>query len=504
MDVYDLIVIGSGAGLSIIDAGLRRGLKCALIENTKIGATCLTRGCIPSKVLVYPADIIREANHVKTIGVNLQFKGIDWDLISKRVWSQINEEKEMQKGLLEIKNLDLFMGNAEFMENYELKVILNKDNKVISPLKGNKIVIASGGRALIPPIKGLKDVGYITSESFFGEKYPKKPWKSLILIGGGIIAAEFAHIFSAFGTEVTIVEMLPRLVSTEEPEISSIVEHIFKKNMNVYLNQKAIEVKPNNDNKKVILEDINTKERTEIEAEEIFIATGRRSNTDILKIENTNIELDKKGWIITNEFLETTVNNIWCIGDANGLYPFRHKANLEARICINNMFGEQKQIMDYTSVPWAVFTYPQIAHVGITEAEAIEKGYKIYIAKNRYSSVAKGFAMGYNEGDENDGFVKLIVDQSYRILGVHIVGPEAAILVQPFVYLMNSGFTCSSIENNIEEGKILPKTAYTCPEGGSFLPIYNSMIIHPSLNEVTGWVIGNLTPVNIEIKHHHH
>ncbi|MBY9006059.1 MAG: dihydrolipoyl dehydrogenase [Candidatus Lokiarchaeota archaeon] len=501
MDTYDLVVIGSGAGLSILNAGLRRGLKCALIENTKIGATCLTRGCIPSKVLVYPADVIREAKHAKKIGVDLNFNGIDWELISKRMWSQIDEEKEMHKGLLEINNLDLFMGDAEFIGNYELQVRLNEDKSIVGPFKGKQIVIASGGRVLIPPIKGLDNVGYISSESFFGDKFPKKPWKSLIIVGGGIIAAEFAHIFSAFGTEVSIVEMLPRLVSTEEPEISEIVEKEFRKHMNVYLSQKATEVKIKNNKKVIVLEDANSGERIEVDAEEIFIATGRRSNTDILKIENTDIKVNKKGWIITNGYLETSVNNIWCIGDANGLYQFRHKANSEAQICINNLFEEQRQLMDYSSVPWAVFTSPQIGHVGMTEKEAIDNGYKIFVAKNNYSSVAKGFAMGFNE--EDDGFVKLIIDQSYRILGAHIVGPQAAVLVQPFVYLMNSGFTCTSIEDNIGYEDILPKAARACPEGGSFLPIYKSMIIHPSLNEVTGWVIGNLRPVNIEIKHHH-
>ena len=503
MEKYDLIIIGSGAGLNILNAGLERGLNCALIENTKIGGTCLTRGCIPSKVLVYPADVIRDAKHAKKIGINLNYKDINWELISERMWSQINQEKEMQKSLSNIPNLDLFMGNAEFVGDYELKVKLNENNKIIGPFRGDKIVLATGARAFIPPIGGLMDVDYITSDSFFSNKFPKKPWKSLIIIGGGIIATEFAHIFSAFGTEVSIIEMLPRLVSTEEPEISAILEKELKKNMNVYLNKKAVKVKTKNNNKIIELEDVNSGDKMDVEAEEIFIAAGRRSNTDLLKVENTNIETDKKGWIITNEFLETTVNNIWCIGDANGLYQFRHKANSEAQICRNNIFGQKKQRVDYSVVPWAIFTYPQIGHVGMTQKEAIDNGYKIFVAKNNYSSVAKGFAMGYSEGDEDDGFVKLVIDQSYRILGAHIVGPQAAVLVQPFVYLMNSGYTCSPPEESIRIDEVISKAARACPESGSFIPIYRSMIIHPSLNEVTGWAIGNLKPVNIEMEHQH-
>ncbi|MEJ2279813.1 MAG: hypothetical protein P8Y70_19020 [Candidatus Lokiarchaeota archaeon] len=167
----------------------------------------------------------------------------------------------------------------------------------------------------------------------------------------------------------------------------------------------------------------------------------------------------------------------------------------------NNIFEDKKRKVDYSAVPWAIFTYPQIGHVGMTQQEAIDKGHKIYVAKKHYSTIAKGFAMGFEEGEDDDGFFKLVVDQSFKILGAHVVGPEAAVLVQPFVYLMNSGYTCNLPE---EEGFPSAKLKFACPEAGSFIPIYQSQIIHPSLNEVTGWAIGNLEPVNIEHHHHHH
>ena len=248
----------------------------------------------------------------------------------------------------------------------------------------------------------------------------------------------------------------------------------------------------------------NKNETYQMSADKIFIATGRRSNADLLKVENAGVETNERGWIKTNQYLETSNPNIWCFGDANGLYQFRHKANYEAEICANNMFGPKgnKKSADYSAVPWAIFTYPQIGHVGMTQEEAIQNGHEIFVAIKNYSSVAKGFALGYRRGDDDDGFVKLIVDKSYRILGAHVVGPHAAVLVQPFVYLMNSGFTCASPEYS---GKIdVPRIARACPEGGSFMPIYKSMIIHPSLNEVTGWAIGSLRPINIRFEHNHH
>ncbi|MFX1279388.1 MAG: dihydrolipoyl dehydrogenase [Promethearchaeota archaeon] len=503
MENYDLVVIGSGAGLNVLSVGLQGGMKCVLIEDTKLGATCLTRGCIPSKVLVHPADLIREAEHAKKVGIHFNIDNIDWELISQRMWSQIDESKQIEEGLSQVENLTLYRGIGEFIGDKEMQVKSKDGKEVLGSFKAERFVIASGARSFIPPIEGLEQVGYVTNRTFFGDKFPKQPWKSLIIIGGGVIAAEFAHIFSAMGTEVTVLEMLPRLVTTEEPEISRFLEHNFKKYMNVYVNHKAIKAKMKKKVKAIVAQNMENGKEIEVTAEEILIAAGRRSNADKLKVEKAGIETDEKGWIKTNQYLETNIKNIWCIGDANGRYQFRHKANYESEICVNNIFGpeEQKKSVEYSSVPWAIFTYPQIGHVGMTQQEAIEKGHEIYVAKKNYSTVAKGFAMGFENDDDDNGFFKLIVDKSYKILGAHVVGPHAAILVQPFVYLMNSGFTCELPESH---GLHIPKLERACPEAGSFMPIYKSMVIHPSLNEVTGWAIGNLRPINIKMEHHEH
>ncbi len=504
METYDLVVIGSGAGLNVLNYGLQMGLKCALVEDTKLGATCLTRGCIPSKVLVHPADLIREAEHASKVGIKFKVEEFDWKLIAERMWSQIDESKEMEESLSQVPNLKLYKGIGEFIGEYEMQVKSVKSGEIIGHFKGEKFVLASGARSLIPPIQGLDQVEFITNENFFGDKFPDKPWESLIIIGGGVIAAEFAHIFSAFGTKVTIVEMLPRLVMTEEPEISELLERNFKKHMTVLVNHKAVKVGEKKKEKIVTVQNVNTGEEFELKAEEIFVAAGRRSNADLLKVENTGVETNDRGWIKTNEYLETDKTNIWCFGDANGLYQFRHKANYESDLCANNIFGpeSEKKEVNYSVVPWAIFTSPQIGHVGMTQEEAIERGHEIFVAVKNYSTVAKGFAMGYDNDDLDNGFVKLVIDKSYKLLGAHVVGPHAALLVQPFVYLMNAGYTCDSPEFPARTGP--NKLGRACPEAGSFMPVYKSMVIHPSLNEVAGWAIGNMQPINVKMEHHEH
>ena len=356
MKKYDLIVVGSGVGLTILSQAINQGMECALIEQSKFGGTCLTKGCIPSKVLVYPADKIREAEEAKIIGLTFNPPTIDWNEIGKRMWSQIDESNQIDTGLSQAPNLTIYRGTGFFTGKKNMKVKLNDTGKYSEEFTAEKIILASGGRTAIPPIKYIDKLDYITSETFFGAKFPKKPWKSLIIVGGGIIAAEFAHIFSSMGTKVTIIEMLPRLVSTEEPEISDTLKNEFSNYMTVLTNTLAVEAiikNGQNEQKGMLVKNRTTNGTQEIFAEEILIATGRISNADILQVEKSGIETTKSGWIKTNPYLETNVEGIWAIGDANGQFQFRHKANHDAEVCTRNLFGHgEKKKVDYSAVPW--------------------------------------------------------------------------------------------------------------------------------------------------------
>ncbi|MDD3970827.1 MAG: dihydrolipoyl dehydrogenase [Clostridia bacterium] len=492
MAKYDFVVIGSGGGLMFIEGALGYNKKCAIVENSKFGGTCLTKGCIPSKMLVYPADLIREAEEGQKIGVTFSKPILDWKAVSKRVWGQIDINEKVEARLEKIPNLDVYKGTGEFTGPHTMK-IKNSKGEYFAEIEADNFVIAAGAHSFVPPIEGLKETGYLTSETFFGDKFPKKPYESLAIIGAGPIGAEFAHIFATFGSKVSLLEMNPRILSTEEEEISELVKKQFiQDGIDVYTGTRTLKVTKNNNQKVLHLQDIESAREFTVECEEIFIASGVRSNAGSLMLEKAGVEMDKKGYITTNEYLETNISHIWAIGDINGKFQFRHVANKEAEILIYNLFKspKNKKIMNYNAVPWAIFTHPQVAHVGMTERDVKACGAKYKAGINRYSDVTAGRAMGYNSKSEINGFVKLIVGEDKRILGAHVVGPNAAIFLQSYVYMMNCDKKC---EKKPRKKKVEIEPLRTmCPNLGTYTSMDDSMVIHPAMSELTAWVTEDL------------
>jgi dihydrolipoamide dehydrogenase len=373
-------------------------------------------------------------------------------------------------------------------------MVIRYDNgKADDVISGERFVIAAGARSFVPKIDGLNEAGYLTSESFFGDKFPDKPWGHLAILGGGPISMEFAHIFSAYGSKVTIIELFDRILGREEEEISAFVTGQFLKNgVEILTSSKVTAVQKENDKKRLTVESNQGGSRSVL-CDELFIASGVRSNADTLSMENAGIALDRHGWIPTNAYLETSQPHVFALGDINGKYQFRHKANYEAQVLANNLFSaNEKTAADYSAVPWTIFTHPQVAHVGMTERELQEKGIAYRSAKNHYSEVVGGRAMGYRTGDDDDGFIKMLVGENAQILGAHIVGPQAAVLLQPFVYLMQMGYQCrKKITKSLSEPQI-EGLRLLCPQMGGYASIMDSMVIHPSLNELTAWVFEKL------------
>ena len=496
MKQYDIIVVGTGGANIVVDAAQKKGLKIAQIEKGKFGGTCLNRGCIPTKVMVTAANAVQEVEEFKKIGINVSEATMDWSTISKRVWHVIDENKDIFKYYDAFDNIDVYRGAASFVSDKVMKVHLN-DGGESEELTAPIIILGTGGHSNIPNVPGLQEAGFLSSESLFGDKYPEKPYKSLAVLGAGPIGAEFSHVFASAGTEVTIIQHNVRLVPKEDEEVSAhLLENYRARGINVILNQDTVEIRQENGLKVVVTKDRTTGEITETKVEEILVAAGIRPTVQELHLENTGITTWKTGWIKTNEFLETSVDGIYALGDVNGEPAFRHRANYEADIIAHNLFyatsEEDYRWARYDTLPKVTFSYPEIGSVGLTEAEAVKAGYNVGVGKNYYSATAKGYAMGINPGDVNDGFVKIVVDKDTNyILGMHVVGPQASILFQPYVNLMNSGVTpLTAINEDIasERTKRLRAQGLTRNmDPRSVITVGETMSPHPSLIEVIMW-----------------
>ncbi len=454
MEKFDVLVIGSGSGMIVASNAVASGMKTAVVESGPMGGTCMNRGCIPSKMLIYPADVVSIIREAEELGVKATVNSIDFPKIMNRMHDYIIEHSQQQAKAVEAtRNLTWFREAGGFISDYTMKV----GKQVV---RADRIFIVSGARPDIPPIREIENVGYLTSDTVL--KLETVP-RSMIIVGGGYVAVEYGHFFSSIGTKVSIIQRNPRLLPEEEPEISDLLKEEMGKRLQIFTNYEALEAGEKNGIKIVTARNRVDGGFEDFSAEFLLIAAGRVPNSDLLKPEKTGVKLDEKGFVQVNEYLETGKNNIWALGDAIGKQMFKHVANLEAEIAWHNAVHEHKVEMDYSAAPHAVFTHPQIASVGLKESEAKQKGYKILVGKALYKDTAQGAAMG-----EPQGFVKVIVEQGTgKILGGHIIGPFASTLIQEITNAMAFG----------------DKT---------FMPIIRGMHIHPAMSEVVQNAFGNL------------
>lgn len=456
MEQFDVLVIGSGSGMLVASAAVDQGFKVALVEHGKMGGTCINVGCVPSKMLIYPADMLPTIQTADRLGVHATVNKVDFNNIMTRMHTLVDHDSSHQAAAVQATpNMTWFKETGEFISDYTMQI-------GVHTVTAKAIFIVSGARTATPLIKGIENTSYLTSDTVLELQSPPK---SIIIVGGGYIGMEYGHFFSSIGTKTTIIQRPYRVLPEEEPEISDLLKSEMGKQMEIYTGYEALEAKQEGTQKILVAKNRQDGSQKEFTADALMVATGRVSNADILKPEKTGVKLDDEGFIKVNEYLETSKKRIFAFGDAIGKYMFKHVANYEAGVAWHNAVHDHKVKVNFSAAPHAVFTHPQVASVGLKEEEAKAQRYKVLVGRAFYRDTAMGAAMGYPEG-----FVKVVVDrETGKILGGHIIGPEASILIQEVTNAMVS-------------------------ESGSFAAIAQAMHIHPALNEVVQNAFGNLQP----------
>jgi dihydrolipoamide dehydrogenase len=444
MKEFDVIVIGSGSGLDVASAYASRGKEVAVVEPGRLGGTCLNRGCIPSKMLIHHADVVEEVEGSEEFHIDAEVNEIDFSAITSEVNQKVREESEgIERGLQSSEKHTLYREEAKFVDEKVLEV---GDEEITA----DKIVIAAGSRPVVPPIDGLEQVDFLTSkEALRLDECPDE----IIMIGGGYISLELAHFYHRMGAEVTILEMGDKLLQREDKDVSEKITELAEEKYNVFMEVAAQEVKEEGGNKVVVTESEQGVEQR-FKGDEVLVATGRTPNTDRLEVEEAGLDTDERGFLEVDEYMETNIDGIYALGDIAGNYMFKHSANLEAEHVFKNSYAGNEYPIDYTAMPHAVFTSPQIAGVGKTEQELEEEDRTYVAASYDYSDTGMGMAL-----KEEEGFVKVIAAPDGEILGCHIIGPEASTLIHEVLVAMRSG------NKNVKD-------------------IKDTIHIHPALNEV--------------------
>jgi len=376
-------------------------------------------------------------------GIKAEVTAIDWKAIVERVTSMVDSDAlAVEQGNREAPNITVFKGNGRFVGQKVLEAAGER-------ITAETILIAAGARPTVPDIDGLKDVPFITSDQAL--RLPEQP-RRMIVIGGGYIAAEMAHFFGALGTEVTIVEIAPRMLLQEDDDVGSRFTDIYRRKFTLLLNASAKSVKQEGGH---LTLDVESKERRQtLSVDTLLVAVGRRPNTDLLDVAKTGVGVDERGFVKADEYLETEVPGIWALGDIVGRNQLKHKANLEAVHVAHNIFNPQRKVaVDYHAIPHAVFASPQVAGVGLTEQQARQQDLPYVSASYAYIDTGYGAAI-----EDEDGFVKVLANRETKeILGCHILGTDASILIQEVANAMRMRLTVEAITQSIYVHPALPE-----------------------------------------------
>lgn len=433
MFTYDVGIIGGGPGgyVAAIKAAQLGGTVC-LIEKDELGGTCLNRGCIPTKTLYSVAHLVEQVQ--KTQALNIQNATVDYTMTLSHKTEVIEKLKGGISQLLKANKIHTLYGTASFSDRNTITV--EKSDGGTEEVSVKNVVIATGSEPAQPPIFDIDETDVLTTTGILNlTEIPE----SLIIVGGGVSGCEFASIFSAFGCQVTVVELLSTILATEDVQVIRHLQLFMKrKGIKFHTSAKLTQISKSDSGVIATLES-----GEEITAQKLLVSIGRRFNSDGLGLEKVGVQTED-GKILVNERMETNIPGIYAVGDVASRYLLAHVASTEGKVAAQNCMGERAE-MDYQVIPWCVFTLPEIGHVGMTEKEATEEGYEVKIGRFPYA--ASGMALGMAE---SDGLVKTVADaDSGDILGVHILGAHASTLIHEAAVAVRVGATAKDIAHTV-------------------------------------------------------
>ncbi|MFZ3387250.1 MAG: dihydrolipoyl dehydrogenase [Candidatus Hydromicrobium sp.] len=419
----DLVVLGGGPGGYVASIRASKlGLATAVIEKDHLGGVCLNCGCIPTKTLYHIALTLEEIRKAKNFGIDVSLPKLDFKKVMT-IKDRIIETQRISIAFhFKKNNVELIKGVGKIVAKGRVLVETSSNQNI--EIEAKNIIIATGSSASNVEPFDLSEDGIMDNVKILSlEEIPQ----SLLIIGGGIVGSEFANIFSSFGAKVTIVEILPGILSTEDEEVSKIIYKVFRqKEIDIFTNSKVESFKKSG--KKFLC---TTSGGDKIIADKILISAGRKPNSAGIGIEEAGIEVDSKGYIKVDSHLRTNVEGIYAVGDVIGGLQLAHVASEEGKIAVENIAGKVKK-MSYDVIPWAVFTTPEIGSVGLNEVQAKEKNIKVCTGVFPFSSSGKAYISG-----ETEGFIKIIANsETGEILGARMIGPRASDLVHEVAVAM--------------------------------------------------------------------
>ncbi len=470
MDSYDLVVIGAGTGgLVSAFAADALGARVLLIERERMGGECLWSGCVPSKTLIKSARVFDTVQRAAEFGVHLEKPRVIWNAIKLRIKDVQDDIKKLERQSMAESNVEFCLGSARFIDAHVLEIESSSQTRRVH---ARRVIIATGSKVSVPQIDGLIEAGFITHQQVFN--LPALP-RRLAIIGGGPIGCEFAQAFARLGCNVTLLQHGERILNKEDEDVSEIALKILRAaKVEVLLNCEVKSARADDDSKYLqVSHEGGTKE---IKAGQILVATGKKPNIDSLDLPNAGVKFSEKG-IEVDEHLKSSVAHIFACGDVTGRDLFTHAAEHEAKIVAQNAMLPVKAKAHNAPLPWTTFLDPEIARVGLTEAQARQKWRNIRVFRQDFKTLDRAIIEG-----ETLGFCKIVTTDSGRIVGAHIVGPNAGELIAPWTFAMGEGALISEMGEAIFVYPTLSEISHRT--GNDW---YQQLLKKPMVNQLLTW-----------------